>query len=210
MYAPLMAIAAAVVFYCAVIAVVAWAQPWQSVAGLNFPTAVALERAVGSRWVVNIILAAALLSLVKVFNGNFVAATRLLFAMARRGLVPRRFADVHPRFQTPSAAVIAVATTSALASLLGSQLLVPVSEVGSFAAGFGWMMACAAYWTMRPSPADRVLAAMGVVVGAGLMLMKILPLVPGHFTGWEFAALALWLLFGAVMQRHGEPAAAPA
>ena len=201
-YAPLMAIAAAILFYCGVIAVVAWAQPWQSVAGLNFPTAVAIERAVGSRWVVNVILAAALLSLGKVFNGNFVASTRLLFAMARRGLVPQRFAAVHPRFQTPSAAVAVVAVGTALASLLGSELLVPISEVGSFAAGFGWMMACAAYWTMRPAPADRAMAAAGVLVGASLLVMKLVPTVPGHFTRGEFAALAGWILLGCAIHRR--------
>ncbi len=203
LYAPIMAIAAATVFYCGVIAVVAWAQPWQSVAGTNFPTAVAIERAVGSRWVVNVILAAALLSLGKVFNGNFVAATRLLFAMARRGLVPRVFAAVHPRFQTPSASIVAIGTGTAVASLVGSQLLVPISEVGSFAAGFGWMMACAAYFAMRPAGVDRMLAMIGVLVGASLMLMKLAPAVPGHFTRWEFVALGCWLALGAAMHRSG-------
>ena len=210
LYAPLMAIAAAIVFYCGVIAVVAWAQPWQSVAGLNFPTAVALERAVGSRWVVNVILAAALLSLGKVFNGNFVAASRLLFAMARRGLVPRAFATVHSRFHTPAAAVVAVGVATALASLLGSQSLVPITEVGSFAAGFGWMMACAAYFAMRPSGMDRVLAVIGALVGACLMLMKLAPIVPGHFTRWEFIALGCWLALGGGMYRRANsPEATP-
>ena len=204
LYAPLMAIAAGAVFYCAVIAVVAWAQPWQSVAGLNFPTAVALGRAVGRPWVVNVVLAAAVLSLVKVFNGNLVAGSRLLFAMARRGLVPRRFAAVHARFQTPAAAVVAVSLVAAVASLFGSRILVPITEVGSFAAGFGWMMACAAYWTMRPSAADRVLAAAGAMVGAALMLMKLIPAVPGAFTRWEFVALGLWIVLGVAMQRRDD------
>ncbi len=197
--APLLAVAAGILFYTGVIAVVAWAQPWRSVARMKFPTAVALERAVGSRWVVNVVLAAALLSLGKVFNGNFVAASRLLFAMARRGLVPQRFAAVHPLFQTPSAAVVTVGTGTALASLFGSQILVPITEVGSFAAGFGWMMACAAYWAMRPGPLDRALALAGAAVGAALMAMKLIPAVPGAFSRWEFAALALWILLGLTM-----------
>jgi amino acid transporter len=205
MAAPLMAIAAAMVFYSAVIAVVAYAQPWQSVVGLPFSTAVALERAVGSRWVVNVILAAALLSLGKVFNGNFVAATRLLFAMARRGLVSARFAAVHAAYQTPAAAVVAVGVGTALASLLGSNILVPISEVGSFAAGFGWMMACAAYFAMRPAAVDRALAALGALVGASLVMMKLLPAVPGHFSRWEFVTLALWILLGGVMHRDAAP-----
>lgn len=209
LYAPLMAIAAAMVFYCCVIGVVAWAQPWKSVAGANFPTAVAIERAVGSRWVVNVILAAALFSLGKVFNGNFVAATRLLFAMARRELVHGAFAAVHPRFRTPASAVIAIGVTTALASLFGSQLLVPITEVGSFAAGFGWMMACAAYFAMRPGATDRALAVVGVLVGASLLIMKLLPAIPGHFTLWEFVALAVWIALGAAMHRRAGPFEAP-
>jgi amino acid transporter len=205
--APLMAVAAGILFYTGVIAVVAWAQPWQSVVGMKFPTAVALQRAVGSRWVVNVILAAALLSLGKVFNGNFVAASRLLFAMARRGLVPQCFAVVHPTFQTPSAAVVAVGVGSCVASSFGPQILVPITEVGSFAAGFGWMMACAAYWAMRASAVDRALAATGVAVGAALMAMKLIPAVPGAFTRWEFAALGLWILLGWASRRNpGQPA----
>lgn len=199
--APMMAVAAGILFYTAVIAVVAWAQPWQSVAGMNFPTAVALERAVGRRWVVNVILAAALLSLGKVFNGNFVAASRLLFAMARRGLVPHGFAAVHPSFQTPQAAVLAVGAGTALASLFGARILVPVTEVGAFAACFGWMMSCAAYWALRPPPLDRALAAIGALVGAALMAMKLIPAVPGSFTRWEFAALGLWIVLGAALQQ---------
>src|SRR5664279_3738115 len=78
------------VFYVIVIAAVGFVAPWQQLTGAPFMTAVAFEHAVGSRWIVSIILGAALLSLFKVFNGNFVAASRLLFAMGRRGLVDGR------------------------------------------------------------------------------------------------------------------------
>jgi len=199
--APMISVAAGILFYTGVIAVVAWAQPWQSVAGMKFPTAVALERAVGNHWVVNVVLAAALISLGKVFNGNFVAATRLFFAMARRGLVPPRFAAVHPFHRTPSAAVVAIGTGTALASLFGARILVPITEVGSFAACFGWLMTCAACWSMRPGPVERAVAATGVVVAGALMAMKLVPGVPGAFTRWEFAALALWILLGLALLR---------
>ena len=69
------------VFYIIVIAAVSYVAPWHQLTSKPFMTAVAFEQAIGSRWIVSIILAAALLSLFKVFNGNFVAASRLLFAM---------------------------------------------------------------------------------------------------------------------------------
>jgi amino acid transporter len=84
------AIIVGAVFYIIVIAAVGFVAPWRTLTGAPFMTAVAFEHAVGSRWIVSVILSAALLSLFKVFNGNFVAASRFLFAMGRRGLVDER------------------------------------------------------------------------------------------------------------------------
>ena len=89
-----MAIIVGILFYTIVIAAVGYVAPWKEFTGEKFMTAVAFERAIGARWIVSIILASALLSLFKVFNGNFVAASRLLFAMGRRGLVDRSLARV--------------------------------------------------------------------------------------------------------------------
>src|ERR1700719_4382090 len=82
-----MAVLVGILFYTVVIAAVAFVAPWHELTGEKFMTAVAFQRAVGSRWIVNVILAAALLSLIKCFNGNFIAASRLVFALGRRGLV---------------------------------------------------------------------------------------------------------------------------
>src|SRR6266478_2022283 len=97
-----MAIVVGILFYTIVIAAVGYVAPWRELTGEKFMTAVAFERALGSRSVVSIILAAALLSLFKCFNGNFVAASRMLFAMARRGLVDARASRIHTEHQTPS------------------------------------------------------------------------------------------------------------
>ena len=189
------------VFYIVVIAAVGFVAPWHTLTGAPFMTAVAFEHAIGSRWIVSIILSAALLSLFKVFNGNFVAASRLLFAMGRRGLVDGRLASVHSRNQTPATAVISIGLATAACMFLGSAILVPVSEVGSIASATGWLAACAAYLWMRPPLLDRMIASLGALVGVAMVLMKILPFVPGHFSGWEWLALGLWLVMGILLGR---------
>jgi APA family basic amino acid/polyamine antiporter len=189
------------VFYVVVIAAVGFVAPWRQLIGAPFMTAVAFERAIGSRWIVSIILASALLSLLKVFNGNFVAASRLLFAMGRRGLVDGRLASVHPRNQTPAAAVVWVGIATGVCMFLGSAILVPISEVGSLASAIGWFAACLAYLWMRPPALDRWIAGTGALVGLAMVLMKILPFVPGHFTGWEWLSLGLWILAGVWLGR---------
>ena len=192
----MMAIVVGILFYTTVIAAVSYVAPWRQLTGEGFMTAVAFERAVGSRWIVSVILAAALLSLVKCFNGNFVASSRMLFAMGRRGLVDSAVSQIHPRNQTPSIAVIWVGIATAACMFLGDAILVPITEVGSVASALGWLAACAAYYQMRPVPSQRFIAAIGVCVATIMALMKIVPAVPGHFTGYEWLALGIWCLLG--------------
>jgi amino acid transporter len=167
-------------------------------------TAVAFQQALGSRWIVQIILAAALLSLFKCFNGNFVAASRLFFALGRRGMVDSRVGTVHARFHTPSAAVLCVGLATAACMLLGDAILVPVTEVGSVACAIGWSATCAACLALaraRPtvitlSSIERGVAWFGLAVGIARALMKVVPLVPGHFTIYEWIALGVWIAIG--------------
>ena len=190
------AIVVGVLFYTIVIAAVGFVAPWKSLTGEKFMTAVAFEHATGSRWIVSLILSAALLSLFKVFNGNFIAASRLLFAMGRRGLVDSRVAAVHARNQTPSVAVLCIGLATGACMFLGDAILVPITEVGSVASALGWLAACAAYYQMKPSAGKRMVAAIGVVVGLLMVLMKIVPVIPGHFNGYEWLALGIWSLLG--------------
>ncbi len=191
-------------FYACIVAAVAFVAPWFHLTNEKFMTAVAFQQAVGSRWIVNVILAAALLSLFKCFNGNFLAASRLLFAIGRRGMVDARAGVIHPRFQTPSVAVLCVGTVTALCALLGDAILVPITEVGSVACAIGWAATCAACIVLARSrrdlvtlsPAAQAGAGFGLVVAIAMALMKIVPAIPGHFTVYEWLALGIWILFG--------------
>ncbi|HEU4401905.1 MAG TPA: APC family permease, partial [Candidatus Polarisedimenticolia bacterium] len=104
----LLALLVGAIFYTSVVALVAYLRPWQTLATQRFATAVAFEQAFRSHRMVDLLLLAALISLVKIFNGNFIAASRLLFALGRRGLVHRAFGCIHPRNLTPSVAVLAL------------------------------------------------------------------------------------------------------
>jgi amino acid transporter len=200
-----LAIVIGALFYIVVIAAVAWASPWQALPSGAFSTAVAFERALHARWIVGLILSAALLSLFKVFNGNFVAASRLLFALGRRGLLQRRLGEIHARNQTPAVAVVLVGIATAAVMLAGEAILVPITEVGSVASALGWLAACASYYRMRPLPRRRAVAVAGVLVAAGMVLMKALPFVPGHFSAYEWMAFAGWVAAGWLLRSRPAP-----
>jgi len=189
-------------FYAVCIAAVSYIAPWPSLLGKRFATAIAFEQGIGRHWIVQLILVMALFGLFQCFNGNFAASTRLLFAYARRGTVAPRFAFIHRRFATPSVAVIGVTIGTVLALLLGDSILVPVTEVGSMASALGWFATCASFWLVEPRPRMRLITGLGICVSGLFLLMKLVPAFPGHFTPWEWLALAVWLILGAILRRR--------
>jgi amino acid transporter len=200
-----MAILVGAAFYVLSVAVVAYVAPWQSLLGKRFATAIAFEQALGAQWPVRLILVMALFGLFQCFNGNFVASSRLLFAFGRRGTVPPRLGEVHEKFLTPSVAVLGIAAGTLIALFLGDALLVPVTEVGSMASALGWLAACTSFWLVEPRPRVRVITGLGICVSLLLVMMKLLPSFPGHFTVWEWLALGIWLALGGILrQRTGQ------
>ena len=191
-----MAVLVGAAFYVLAVAAVAYIAPWQTLLGKRFATAIAFEQALGARWPVRLILVMALFGLFQCFNGNFVAASRLLFAFGRRRTIPPRFGKVHEKFLTPSVAVLGITAGTLVALFLGDALLVPVTEVGSMASALGWLATCVSFWLVEPRPRLRLITGLGIAVSLLLVLMKLLPAFPGHFTIWEWLALSVWLTIG--------------
>jgi len=188
-------------FFWFVILTVAYVAPPRALNGGGpFPVAVAFERALHGHWIVDLLMASALVAVLRTFNGNMVASSRMLFAMGRRNMLDHHMGYVHPRNRTPTVAVVVVGMGTALALFLGQAGLVPILEVGAVAAAIGWMAACASYFCMKPSMAGRAAAVFGILMTALMVLVKIVPVVPGHFTKYEWMAVGIWAMIGAAMR----------
>jgi APA family basic amino acid/polyamine antiporter len=207
MIAIAMALGVGASFYALSLFAVSYIAPWQSLLGRRFATAIAFEHGFGAHWPVELIFTAAMFGLFQCFNGNFAASTRMIFAFGRNGSIPELFSRVHPRFQTPSNAVLIVGAGTLVALFLGDALFIPVTEVGSGASAFGWLASCVSMVLVLrnyvlPSTRLRIAAIFGAVVALALLSLKFLPFAPGHFTFAEYIALAIWLLLGFTLWRR--------
>jgi amino acid transporter len=208
----LLTIFSGLIFFLTVITAVSYVAPWRSLhSNQQFPTAVAFERALHAHWIVLLIMSSAFVALVQAFNANVVASSRLLFAMSRRNLLNPRMSRIHSKNRTPSTAVIAVGLATALTIFFGEALLVPILEVGAVSASVAWLAACASYYKMKPRGLRRTAAVFGILVTSTMILVKLVPLVPGHFTWHEWLALAIWAALGALTRatRHRNPVQEP-
>ena len=69
------------------------------------------------------------------------------------------------------------------------------------APAFGWLATCLSFYIVEKSARLRLIAALGIAVSLLLVLMKLLPIFPGHFSPAEWVALGIWLGIGLLL-RH--------
>lgn len=93
--------------------------PIAEIAASDHVGATVAQRALGSGGgsLVSLII---LLSIIGTLNGCFLTSPRIYFAQARDGLFFRKFAEVHPRYQTPGFAILAQGFWAAVLVVSGS------------------------------------------------------------------------------------------
>jgi APA family basic amino acid/polyamine antiporter len=148
---------------------------------------------------VNVILFGAMLSLVKVFNGNFLGASRMVYAMGNRRLIWPGFGRVHGDFGTPGPAILFVGAVTVVCVFFGKSALVPISDVGSLCYVVGWSAACVAYvhgTSGQPLTGRKLVGIVGALVSFALMAMMVIPFIPGSLGVVEWSCLAGWTVLG--------------
>jgi len=51
------------------------------------------------------------------------------------------------------------------------------------------------------SAVEWCVAGFGLLVAIAMLLMKVVPAIPGHFTVYEWLALGVWIALGAISHR---------
>jgi APA family basic amino acid/polyamine antiporter len=136
------------------------------------------------------------LSMLVTLNGTIMSGARIPFAMARDGYFFRSMADVHPRFHTPSVAIIAQCALAIILLLLGGSFR-QFFSLTIFAEWLFYMIAGSTIFVFqwRDPQADRPYRVFGYPVVPILFLLVAAVLLYYTFAGnWPqsgYGALAI-------------------
>jgi APA family basic amino acid/polyamine antiporter len=161
------------VLYVSVAGVLTGMVPWKLV-NVEAPlTHAFLDHNVG--WAGNIVTCGALAGLTSVMLVMLIGQTRVLYAMASDGLLPKKFfADIHPRFRTPWKNTILV---GCLAAVVGS--VTPIDNIGkmvNIGTLLAFVMVCASIVVLRFKAPDqpRPFRTPGIYFGGWLPIVPVL------------------------------------
>jgi APA family basic amino acid/polyamine antiporter len=187
------------VIYILVAAVMTGIVPYKEL-GVPEPIAIAVDR-MGMPWFSFLIKVGAIAGLSSVMLILTYGQTRVFFAMARDGLLPRAFCRVHPRFRTPWIGTILLGILIAIAaSLLPITILGDLVSLGT-AVAFG--IVCLTVMHLRTTRADLA-RPFRVPLGGGFVSKPTMVVISAVVA---FVALAIfrflmksqWTGYGAIV-----------
>jgi len=157
----------------------------------------------GIGWAEGVIAAAGVAGITSVLLVMMLSGPRVFLAMARDGLVPPFFGDVHTKFRTPWKSTILIGVfVTGLAGFLPIDALLHLTNIGTLLA---FVIVCAAVLIMRRTNpnAERPFRAPFVPVtpilgiASCLLLMFSLPAANWWRLGvWLLVGLAIYFLYG--------------
>lgn len=163
--------------YIGVNAAVQYAMPAVQVAASAVPASSAAQLALGARGT-TLVLVGMALSMLVTLNGTIMSGSRIPFAVARDGYFFKALAEVHPRFHTPSLAIV-VQAIMAIVLLLGGGAFKDFFSLAIFAEWLFYMIAATTIFVFRrrePNAARPysvwgypILPALFVLVAAALL-----------------------------------------
>lgn len=197
--AMLLGVVGAALFYCGIVLSAASATPWTHLMSESLPAAAAFGALTRGGWLGTAVIIVATASLFKTWNCTLLAVTRLVFAQCRLGFLPRAFGTIHPRFGSPSVAIVCIAMLNAAGVLLGRGALLPIVNMCStFLALIFLLVLCILYKERRANSATPAFVVIGgrILIPAGVIALAGVSVVLVH-EPWERAGgrvPAEWIL----------------
>jgi APA family basic amino acid/polyamine antiporter len=176
------------VFYMLVAIAALGAQPAAMFAGQEAGLAVILQNVTGKAWPALVLSAGAVISVFSVTLVTIYGQTRILYAIAKDGLIPQAFRSVNPRTQSPVTNTLIVSVVVGLvAGLVDSTFLWDMVSMGTLVA---FMVVSVAVPVIRKKQRDDGSAA----ASTGRKGFRV-PFGPYLVPGLSIAA-CLYLVFG--------------
>lgn len=173
------------------------------------PVADAFAFAMGNPFFGKLMIIAAMCGILTSWNGFIIGATRVLFSMGRAKMLPAAFGRVHPKYQTPTAAIILVGIITCFSPLLGKSSLGWFVDASAFGTVIAYFMVALSYRALRKNEPDLerpyrikngVLIGNIAVVVALFFIYLYLPYLgsPNPLGNVEWIMVLCWVILGVI------------
>ncbi|WP_353225932.1 APC family permease [Salinisphaera sp. C84B14] len=168
----------------------------------------AMAAAFSSAWAGKLMVLAGIAGIITSWNAFYIGGSRAIYALAKADMLPRAFAKLHPRYNTPTNAILLIGIVTSLAPLLGRSAMVWLVNAGGLGIVLAYLFVAASFLVLRYRephmdrpfvvPAGKLVGIVAFVLSIAL-IMLYMPTSPSALAPVEWAIFGAWMLGGAAM-----------
>ncbi|MCM2130643.1 APC family permease [Larsenimonas rhizosphaerae] len=198
----------AVVWYALIVFGTSLMMPASSLGGGVLAVPAAMEQVFQAPWASKLMILAGVAGIITSWNAFYIGGSRAIYALAHAGMLPAPLAKLHPKYRTPTNAIILIGVLSSLAPLLGRPAMVWLVDAGGLGIVIAYLFVALSFLVLRVREPDMprpFFVRQGKLVGVLAVLLSIgmtglyLPFSPSALTGTEWLVFGLWMLAGLAM-----------
>jgi basic amino acid/polyamine antiporter, APA family len=208
----LLSVGMAVAWYVLIMLTVGSSLPASELAGSELAAADGMAALWGSDLMGTVLVLGGIAGILTSWNGFLIGASRLVFAMARSGMLPAWFGRLHARYRTPGNALVFIGALSVLAPFFGRPALVWMVDAGGLSIVIAYVMVALSFVVLRRrepamerpfrAPGGTGTGVVAVVLAVGLGVL-FLPGMPAALVWpYEWVLLAVWWALGLAFLRR--------
>lgn len=198
-----------IIWYVMIIFGVSFALSPEAIGASELVTADAMKNVFGgSDLAANIMVITGIGGILTSWNSFYVGGSRAIYSMAESGMLPKFLAKLHPKYKTPTNAIILIGVISTLAPLLGRNMMNWLSNAGGFTIVISYFMVSLSFLVLRykepnmPRPykikGGNFVGFIAVIMSLGIAILYM-PGMPSALSWpYEWGIIFGWALLGIV------------
>ncbi|MCD8822164.1 APC family permease [Staphylococcus gallinarum] len=205
----ILSIIASVIFYLLIVFGVAAGLSPKALTTSNLATADAMVNLFGHSGFGVLLVLGGVAGIITSWNAFIIGGSRILYAMANNGMIPKWFAYIHPKYKTPTHGIIFLGVLAFVAPLLGRPALVWIVNAGGIGVVLGYLLVAISFIKLRKSQPDlkrpyhirngMFVGIVAIVLSVGFLLIYM-PGMPSSLA-WpsEWLIVIAWYLIALVL-----------
>ena len=202
-------IIASVIFYLLIVFGVATGLTPKELSTSSLATADAMVNLFGSGGFGVLLVLGGVAGIITSWNAFIIGGSRILYAMAKNGMISEWFADIHPKYKTPTHGILFLGVLAFVAPLLGRPALQWIVNAGGIGVVLGYLLVAISFVKLRKSQPDLVRPYRiknGIAIGVTAIVLSIgfiliyMPGMPSSLS-WpsEWLIVLAWYVIAAVL-----------
>ncbi|GHC22204.1 amino acid permease [Kushneria pakistanensis] len=198
----------AVIWYALIVLGTSLMLDHDALQGTSLSVPDAMAAVVGSVWGSKLMVLAGIAGIITSWNAFYIGGSRAIYALAHSGMLPAFLGRLHPKYKTPTNAIIMMGLLSTIAPFLGRPAMVWLVDAGGLGIVIAYLFVALSFLVLRKRDPDmdrpfrvgngRVVGTLAVILSL-VMACLYLPGSPSALTGIEWGVFGGWMVLGLAM-----------